>query len=49
MSSSAMLSPNRLQALFELSRALIGARDERHLGELFATQAPNLCSGQLTL
>ncbi|MGN6377911.1 MAG: putative bifunctional diguanylate cyclase/phosphodiesterase [Gaiellales bacterium] len=44
-----MLSPNRLQALFELSRALIGARDERHLGELFATQAPNLCSGRLTL
>ena len=44
-----MSAPNRLQALFQLSRALIGARDVQRISELFAAHAPSLQSGTVSL
>jgi diguanylate cyclase (GGDEF)-like protein/PAS domain S-box-containing protein len=49
MLGSAMPSPNRVHALFELSRALQSVRDHRDVAEVFVAHAPGLTSGRASL
>ncbi len=49
MLASAMPSPNRVQAMFDLSRALQSVRDPGDVAEAFVTHAPGLTSGRVSL
>jgi diguanylate cyclase (GGDEF)-like protein/PAS domain S-box-containing protein len=49
MLAPAMPSPNRVQVLFDLSRALQSVRDPHDVAEAFAAHAPGLTSGRVSL